>query len=148
MSYNTGQPPTPYSESTAIEVRRAEGTVKTFVTGAGVGTVSAGSIMKLTNSGALQTVGTEDPSAIVGVALYQAVSGARVTVAKGQLRAYWDGVGTVTPGVEIGLSTTYSGWFTAFLSGPAYSVGRYEPLPGGGTLTASNSGTLQVVSIP
>jgi hypothetical protein len=148
MSFNAGQPPTPSSESTAIEVRRKEGTVVSYVA---MVTIAAGNLLKLTNSGALQTVGTEDPNAVVGAAYYQAASGARVTVGKGQVRAFWDGVGTVTPGVEVTLSAVQSGWFStsggAFLSGLG-SIGYYSPLPGTGTLGASNSGTLQVIMLP
>jgi hypothetical protein len=148
MSYNAGQPPTPSSESTAIEIRRKEGTVVSFVAAT---TVTAGQLMKLTNSGALQTVGTEDANAVIGAAFYQAASGARVVVGKGQVRSFWDGVGTVTAGVEVTLSAVQSGWFStsggAFLSGLG-SIGYYAPLPGGGTLVAANSGTLQPIMIP
>ncbi len=145
MSYNTGQPPTPVSESTAIEVRRTEGTVHSYVA---IGTIAAGSLVKLTNSGLVQTVGTEDPAAVLGVTLYTATSGSRIATARGQMRVTWDGVGTVTPGVEVQASITNSGWFTANNSGTLTSVGRYDPMPGYGTLVAANSGTLQVITLP
>ncbi len=148
MSFNAGQPPTPSSESTAIEIRRKEGTVVSFVTNT---TVTAGQLLKLTNSGLVQTLGTEDANAVVGAAFYQASSGARCTVGKGQVRSFWDGVGTVTPGIEVTLSAVQSGWFSssggAFLSGLG-SIGYYAPLPGGGTLGATNSGTLQPIMLP
>ena len=145
MSFNAGQPPTPSSESTAIEIRRQEGTVRSFIAAQ---TVVAGTLMKLTNSGMIYTVGTEDTTAFAGVALYQASSGARVVVAKGQLRAFWDGTGTATPGATVSLSTTQSGWFEV-ITGPITSgaIGSYEPLPGTGTLGASNSGTLQPIMV-
>ena len=149
MSYNAGTLPTPVTESTAVVVRRIEGSVRSYVA---LATINAGNIVYLTNSGALQTTGAQDPNSIVGIALYQALSGARVVVAKGQLRAYWDGLGTVTPGIEVNLSYTYSGWFSQ--SGSVYSVlsglgsiGFYAPQAGYGTLTSANSGTLVPIEI-
>lgn len=145
MSFNTGQPPTPSSESTAIEIRRKEGTVVSFVA---LGTITAGNLVKLTNSGVIQTVGTEDPMLIAGAAFYTATSGNRVTVGKGQVRVQWDGVGVPKPGDEVQASATQSGWFTAVVSGPSFTIGYYAPLPGGLTLGASNSGLLQPIMIP
>lgn len=142
MSYNAGQPPTPYSESTAIEVRRKEGTV---ISNVAIGTITAGNLVKNTNSGVIQTAGTEDVQSVLGVAFYTATSGNRVVIGRGQVRSYWDGAGTVTAGSLIQTSQTQSGWFTGILSGPSYSLGTFAPQPGTGTLGASNSGTLQVI---
>lgn len=145
MSFNPGQPPTTFSESTAIEIRRQEGTVRSFVSAQ---TVVAGTLMKLTNSGLIYMVGTEDTTTFAGVALYQAASGARTVLAKGQLRAFWDGAGTGTPGATVAPSATQSGWFT-FITADITSgaIGSYEPLPGGVTLVAANSGTLQPILV-
>jgi hypothetical protein len=147
MSTANNQPPTPVSESTAIEVRRIEGTAKSYVLGAVAAPILAGNIVKGGASGVIQTVGSEDPEAVLGVTLYNANSGQRVTTVRGQVRCYWDGVGSPTVGSEIQPSSTYSGWFTAYVSGALYSLGYYDPQPGTGSLTSANSGTLQVINI-
>lgn len=146
MSYNAGQPPTPVSESTAIEIRRKEGSARSYV--AGNGTINAGEIVKLNASGLIEVVGTEQSNDIVGVALYTAYSGARCTVIKGQVRARWDGAGTGTVGACIMGSTTYSGMFTmGVATSGTFNCGIYAPLPGGVALAAANSGQLVPVEI-
>lgn len=145
MSWNAGQPPSPVSESTAIEIKRQEGTVRSYVA---LGTLTAGNLIKLTNSGCIQTVGGEDEVAVLGAAFFTASSGSRVVVGRGQLRSQWDGVGTPKPGDEVTPSTTQSGWWTAATVGSgAVNIGIYSPLPGGLTLGAANSGTLQAIMI-
>ena len=147
-----GKPlPNVVTESTAIEIQRKEGSARSWLvvgtaaTASG-GVVLAGNIMKLTNSGLIQTVGTEDPQSVFGVALYQAVSGQPTTCIRGRVRAFWDGInsgGTITPGLELQLSYTYSGWVTGGnASGAWTAIGIYEPFVGGGNLGAANSGTL------
>jgi hypothetical protein len=148
MSYAgaTGQPPTPNSESTAIEVRRLEGSVHSYPCNQAV---TAGNLVKGAASGVIYTVGTEDASVLLGVVFYTTTSGQRAVYGKGQVRCYWDGVGTPAIGSEIQMSATQSGWFTAIVSGGVgYGIGRYDPLPGGGALGAAQSGTLQVITIP
>jgi hypothetical protein len=145
LAYNAGQPPTPSSESTAIEIRRIEGSVRSYIA---IGTITAGHIVKLGTSGIIQTVGGEDNTLVAGAAFYTATSGNRVVVGKGQLNCFWDGVGTVNIGTQITPSTTNSGWFTAATAGSgAINIGFYEPLPGGVALVAGNSGTKQPVRI-
>ncbi|HKT22504.1 MAG TPA: hypothetical protein VJR06_07855 [Nitrososphaerales archaeon] len=141
--------PSPVSESTAIEIQRKEGTGRSqkVIGIAGGGTVPAGNIMKLGSSGLIQTVGSEDPAAVFGALLYQSVSGSVSTCIRGRVRAFWDGAGTVTPGSEIQLSSTYSGWVTGAVSGPDFSIGFYEPFVGGVSLAAANSGTLVPVEL-
>lgn len=138
--------PTQVSESAAIEIVRKEGSAQSFKA---IGTITAGEVLKWGASGAIQMVGTElDNGVFLGVALQNATSGQRVTVAKGWLRIPWDSVGTVTNGTLLVASTTRSGWFTAgtTLSG-GMSIGIYSP-QGGNTvaaLAAANSGLLQAV---
>jgi hypothetical protein len=103
--------------------------------------------MKLTNSGLIQTVGTEDPQSVFGVNLFQAVSGQPTTCIRGRVRAFWDGIASgtspITPGTELQLSYTKSGWVTGGnASGAWTAIGIYEPFYGGGNLGASNSGLL------
>jgi len=139
--------PTPVTESTAIEIQRKEGSARSWMIGtAAGGTVKAGNIMKLGNSGLLATVGTEDPQSVFGVLLYQGASGQLSTTIRGRVRAFWDGIasgGTITPGLEMQLSYTNSGWVTGGnASGAWTAIGIYEPFPGGGNLGAANSGQL------
>jgi hypothetical protein len=139
--------PVPVTESTAIEFRRKEGTARSFKA---IGTLTAGELLKFGASGAVQMVGTEtDNGLLLGVALFTATSGNRVTTAKGQMQVRWDGVGTVNAGTTLLVaSSTRSGWFTAgtALSG-GMSIGLYTPLGGNTTaaLAAANSGLLQLV---
>ena len=135
--------PNPVSESTAVEIVRKEGSAHSWKV---LGTIPAGNIVKLTSSGLIQTVGTEDPTDIFGVLLYAGVSGTPQTAIRGWVRAFWDGIasgGTITPGFELSLSYTLSGWVTGGnASGALTSIGFYNPLIGGGNLGATNSGTL------
>jgi hypothetical protein len=137
--------PTPVSESTSVEIVRLEGRSHSHKS---VSTILAGNILVTNASGALQTVGTEGTWAIVGVALYGAVSGARVDVIKGWVRALWDGTGTASDGALIYGSTTYSGMFSATaVSGQANAIGRVHLQPGGVSLAAANSGLVSPVEI-
>lgn len=129
--------PSPVSESTAIEIKRKEGS--TFSAKA-VETITAGDFVYFsTNSGLIQAIEAIDAVRIVGVSLWDAVSGERCVTVKGHVRARWDGTGTVNKGTQIVSSDVRSGWFEplgASTSGTlilGYSVNN---------LGASNSGTL------
>lgn len=129
--------PTPVSESTAIEIKRTEG--KTFSAKA-VDTITAGDFVYFsTNSGLIQAIEAINGDSIVGVALYDAISGERCVTIKGHVRARWDGTGTVNKGTIIVSSDVRSGWFEplgAVTSGTlilGYSINN---------LAAANSGTL------
>ena len=142
--------PTAYSESTAIELVRKEGTARSFksISASNV----AGIIVKQVSGGVLPTLGTEDPQVVAGVLLYPAASGPRAVTIRGKVRAFWDGLssgGTTYPGQEIQLSYTNSGWFTGGNASGAWSaIGTYVGTPGTSTaLGATNSGLLQVVEL-
>lgn len=129
--------PTPVSESTAIEIKRTEG--KTFSAKA-VDTITAGDFVYFSNnSGLIQAIEAINGDSIVGVALYDAISGERCVTIKGHVRARWDGTGTVNKGTIIVSSDVRSGWFEplgAVTSGTlilGYSINN---------LAAANSGTL------
>lgn len=134
--------PTPVSESTAIEIRRIEGSVRSQKS---VSTITAGDLLyNLNNSGVVQAIEAIDAGRIVGVAWYDAVSGARVVYGKGHVRARWDGAGTVNKGTQIVSSDLRSGWFEplgAVTSGTLI-LGRSV-----NELAAANSGTLVEVEI-
>jgi len=138
--------PKPVTESTAIEIQRKEGSARSWPACA---TITAGQILKLTNSGLTQTVGTEDPQDVFGIALFQGVSGSPTTVIKGRVRAFWDGTGTLVPGSEISLSLSGVGMVGAnsAMSGVLTSVGFYSPFYGGGTVPSSSSGGLIPVEL-
>lgn len=142
--------PIPVSESTAIEVVRREGSNHSYKS---VSTISAGDLLFFPNSsGVAQGVGGTSGgiSNFPGVALYDAVSGARCPTIKGFVRSRWDGVTAGVLGQPIALSTTRSGWFeitpARASSGSYLDIGRYIDTSVG-TLAAGNSGTLVVVEL-
>lgn len=135
--------PAPVSESTAAVVRIIEGSQISLPSNAAL---TAGWLCVYNNSGAFAAIGfssgAHDQSA--GVAMYDTVSGERVTFFRGDAQCFWDGAGTLTRGVMIGPSDTRSGWFvpiTAFESG---NLIWGTALQDG---AAANSGTRRLVRI-
>jgi len=134
--------PTPVSESTAIEVVRIEGATRSAKA---VSTITAGDfVYHLNNSGVVQAIEAIDAGSILGVALYDAVSGNNTTIIKGHVRARWDGTGTVNKGTQIVSSDVRSGWFEplgAVTSGTLILGYSYN------NLGTTNSGTLVEVQV-
>ena len=134
--------PAAVSESTAIEIVRLEGATRSAKS---VSTITGGDFLyNLNNSGVVQAIEAIDAGRIIGVALYDAVSGNRVTAIKGHVRARWDGTGTVNKGTQIVSSDVRSGWFEplgASTSGTLILGYSYNEL------AAANSGTLVEVQV-
>ena len=105
-----GGPHTPaaVNESTAASVVVREGTQHSFganeaLTASWLCVANNSGIFPATRASGFWTQG-------VGVALFDAVSGERTTVARGRMRIFHDGVATATVGVPFGPSSTRSGW--------------------------------------
>lgn len=134
--------PTPVSESTAIEIKRVEGATKSDKA---VDTITAGDLIYYgTNSGLIQAIEAINGGSIVGAALYDASSGARVVAIKGHVRCRWDGTGTVNKGTLIVSSDVRSGWFEPL---GAVTSGTLILGYSHNNLGASNSGTLVPVQL-
>jgi len=129
--------PTPVSESTAIEIVRVEGATDSEKA---VGTIDAGALLYFgNNSGVVHAIKAVDGNSTIGAALFDAVSGERVTFIKGRVKVKWDGTGTVNAGTIIVNSDLVSGWFEPL---GAVTSGSLELGHSAGSLAAANSGTL------